>query len=296
MAFFRKKCFPALSGALWLCFLFLDLTQMADSTWVKFAAICLCWAVSLTALKSRDGNLVGSALSLTVMADWFLLVLDRSAGDLLWGVCLFLLVQALYAYRLYRWRGGKSSRAGLTVRMVSFFLLLLPLLATALLAAIFIIVFRDEPSSLPLRLLFAIVNGFIAASPFLLLVLPLFYFVNLCVNTAEAWGIKNAARAPADTAKPIPARSSALSGTPAPTPSKSPALSGTPAPAPSKSLALFAWGLSLFVCCDVCVGLWNLSVPLPPALLEFARVGMWLFYLPSQVLIVLSQCLEGEHV
>lgn len=51
----------------------------------------------------------------------------------------------------------------------------------------------------------------------------------------------------------------------------------------------FGWGLALFVCCDVCVGLWNVAQCLPYALTELARVGMWLFYLPSQVLIVLSQ-------
>ena len=46
---------------------------------------------------------------------------------------------------------------------------------------------------------------------------------------------------------------------------------------------VFAIGLTLFVCCDICVGLFNLGILYPVAL-----VGMWLFYLPSQVLIVLS--------
>lgn len=46
---------------------------------------------------------------------------------------------------------------------------------------------------------------------------------------------------------------------------------------------LFAAGLTLFVCCDVCVGLYNLGVAV-----SLTGVGMWLFYLPSQVLIVLS--------
>lgn len=45
----------------------------------------------------------------------------------------------------------------------------------------------------------------------------------------------------------------------------------------------FAIGLTLFVCCDICVGLSNCGV-LTPA----TSFGMWLFYLPSQVLIVLS--------
>ena len=55
---------------------------------------------------------------------------------------------------------------------------------------------------------------------------------------------------------------------------------------------LFSAGLILFLCCDLCVGLSNLpsaapfSVPEP--VLSFAQNGMWLFYLPSQVLITLS--------
>ena len=57
----------------------------------------------------------------------------------------------------------------------------------------------------------------------------------------------------------------------------------------------FALGLTLFVGCDVCVGLFNLSVLVPDALYQFARVGMWLFYLPSQVLIALSACPRKER-
>ncbi len=55
---------------------------------------------------------------------------------------------------------------------------------------------------------------------------------------------------------------------------------------------LFAVGLALFICCDVCVGLNNfgsvLDVDLPDSVLKFVSVAMWAFYLPSQVLIVCS--------
>lgn len=41
------------------------------------------------------------------------------------------------------------------------------------------------------------------------------------------------------------------------------------------------------------MGLFNfgkvLNVKIPPALYDFARYGMWSFYVPSQVFIVLSQ-------
>ena len=50
---------------------------------------------------------------------------------------------------------------------------------------------------------------------------------------------------------------------------------------------LFALGLTLFVGCDACVGLFN-ALPAASPLFPAASVGMWLFYLPSQVLIALS--------
>lgn len=53
------------------------------------------------------------------------------------------------------------------------------------------------------------------------------------------------------------------------------------------SMRRFALGLSLFVGCDVCVGLFNSSL-LAPAALSPVSIGMWFFYLPSQVLIALS--------
>ena len=49
----------------------------------------------------------------------------------------------------------------------------------------------------------------------------------------------------------------------------------------------FAPGLTLFVGCDVCVGLFNV-LPASSPMHSAASVGMWLFYLPSQVLIALS--------
>ena len=61
--------------------------------------------------------------------------------------------------------------------------------------------------------------------------------------------------------------------------------------------ALSAWtlGLTLFVGCDVCVGLFNV---LPPGSAPYfaVSVGMWLFYLPSQVLIALSAFPGKENV
>ncbi len=60
----------------------------------------------------------------------------------------------------------------------------------------------------------------------------------------------------------------------------------------NKLYALLCLGLLLFICCDICVGLYNfgrvLSISIPAAVINFADRGMWAFYLPSQTLIVLS--------
>ena len=55
----------------------------------------------------------------------------------------------------------------------------------------------------------------------------------------------------------------------------------------------FALGLTLFVGCDVCVGLFNVLPPGSPRYFAVS-IGMWLFYLPSQVLIALSARPEKE--
>lgn len=61
-----------------------------------------------------------------------------------------------------------------------------------------------------------------------------------------------------------------------------------------EGIQLFAYGMVLFLLCDINVGLFNLSgfVALPTKLYDiiygFSSVLMWTFYAPSQVLIALS--------
>lgn len=55
-----------------------------------------------------------------------------------------------------------------------------------------------------------------------------------------------------------------------------------------KRLRLFSLGLVLFLCCDLCVGAFQAPGLVPGGVYSFTRVGMWLFYLPAQVLITLS--------
>lgn len=51
---------------------------------------------------------------------------------------------------------------------------------------------------------------------------------------------------------------------------------------------LFFAGLCVFLCCDICVGLHNMPTVLPEWLRRAADIGMWTFYLPSQVMLALS--------
>lgn len=242
MGFYRRKVFPALAACLWLVFLFLDLTSMASSTWVKFAAICLCALTALLGATTVDGKVVAAALCLTVAADWFLLVLDDHYSV---GVTIFTIVQLLYAYRLYLLRGRGVCKWGLVVRLVGLFLLHLVFLSTAALFFVMIFLFREQTTSTLVHFLFAVINAIATALSFLPFFLPLFYFLNLCVNTAEAFALGKAQRT-------------------------------------------FAWGLLLFICCDICVGAYNMEL-----FTAFTWWGSWLFYLPSQVLIVLSQQEKG---
>lgn len=53
------------------------------------------------------------------------------------------------------------------------------------------------------------------------------------------------------------------------------------------AMGRFALGLTLFVGCDICVGLFNV-VPLPSTAFSIVSIGMWFSYLPSQVLIAVS--------
>ena len=62
--------------------------------------------------------------------------------------------------------------------------------------------------------------------------------------------------------------------------------------AKGRQTILFAFGLLLFFCCDLCVGYYNIG---EGALWEFSRIAMWGFYLPGQVMILLSAVInEGE--
>ena len=240
MSLYRQKIFPALSAFLWVIFLFLDLTGLGDSTWVKYASICLCCLTALLGTTTTDGRLVAAALCFTVAADWFLLVRNDHYE---WGIGLFIIVQLFYALRLFYLRGKKICIWELVLRCVSFLLFFLLFLLAGYflifkLGALFKRDWVHEKGDFLSPLLFFLVS---VSLPY---VIPVWiYFSNLCINAAGAFALKK---------------------------------------------HLFAIGLLLFILCDLCVGAYDLALYFDYTL-NFAQVGMWFFYLPSQVLIVLSQ-------
>ena len=56
---------------------------------------------------------------------------------------------------------------------------------------------------------------------------------------------------------------------------------------PSKRHLVFCIGLTMFACCDLCVGITNLAPSfMTEAMIRNASVATWIFYLPSQLLIL----------
>ena len=201
--------FLCVQGCVWLLFLHLDLFRMGSgSVPLKYCSIALCTVLSLYGAARGGEALTAAALTLTLAADTFLLLLDRWYAV---GVLLFCGVQGLYFQKIVRKNGGRS--------------LWLPRLVLSVGAMILLA-----------RLgLFDPLNA-----------LSLLYFCAFLCNTFQSFALKG------------------------------------------PRARLFSLGLTLFLCCDLCVGAFNQPGLVPPALYAAAQVGMWLFYLPGQVLITLS--------
>jgi hypothetical protein len=206
-----KKLIAA-ETVLYLVFMGMDLFSVGNSTPVKFAAILL---LALSALDLREKT-VSLALILTMIADVFLLVLNRWYAA---GIACFLGVQILYAARL-------KVKDGSWTRILMF---LLPIAAG-------LAVYTSYGFGLTEALAVA-------------------YITLFACNLVQAVG-----RAKRD---------------------------------PKRKWILFAAGLALFFCCDLCVGLHNMPGAGGEILQRFANVAMWGFYLPGQVLIRTSAYVEN---
>lgn len=189
-----------------------------DTTYLKYAGILLCLAVTVSMIyftrEEKDSLVLTGALISTAISDLFILVINDFYEI---GLVTFIITQSIYFYRLYR--GRQRAYISLFIRFA----------AMGVLLGIMI------PKS----------------GMNLLLIEVCVYIVMLAGNCADAWVICN------------------------------------------KSLKnlLFAIGITLFLCCDICVGLDNagmVGIELGAGLKNFVGPAIWAFYLPSQVLIVLS--------
>lgn len=212
-----KLLFIVAEGLLYGIFLTLDYLNQ-PSAWWKYSAIGLCTVVCF--LLVHHGQLMQMALVLTLLADTFLLLIDKYY---LVGVICFGMVQSLYAVKLAA--GLNADRLNLKWRLFGFL-------------AVLLLLWRLQQLTM-------------------LTAAAAFSFMQLTINVIEAWQQNKEEK--------------------------------------RKTTVLFALGLSLFWSCDACVGLHYVKDYLPTEWLRTAcSFAMWLFYLPAQVLIVLSAAEEGR--
>lgn len=213
-------------GILYLYFLYMDVFNkkvFLSSNTLKFISMILIFIISIIIRKNplshKDLNLLQMGLFITLIADLFLLILDR---HYILGIILFSMVQILYSFR-YEYRNLK-----LTIRN-------------------FIIIF------LGLSILHIVYNKFIAEIDFLWTI-GLFYgicLLNSVVKAVKAYKYKTY-------------------------------------PKPNRQMVLI--GMILFLLCDINVAMYNILSYFSNdnILYNVSSVSMWLFYLPSQVLLALS--------
>lgn len=212
--------FIAVEAVIYAVFNVMAGLDMPDPIYLKYAGVLLCVAVLVAVMFFRDATLDNvimlAALFFTAVSDLFILVLGKYYEI---GLLTFIIVQALYLYRLYSDRLKKiyitlCVRLGVMVALI---------------------------------ITFAVLNMLN-----LLIAECAIYITMLSANVVYAFIICKK----------------------------------------SVNNLLFAIGLTLFLGCDICVGLHNfgtvLNVALPIWLTKTVSVAMWAFYLPSQVLITLS--------
>lgn len=213
-------------GILYISFLYLDIfnkEMFLSSNSLKFIAMIFVFIISIlikdNPLSYKDLHLLQIGLFITLIADFFLLVLDKYY---ILGIFLFSIVQILYSFR-YEFRNLRF-----TIRN-------------------FIIIF------LGLSILHMILNKFVVKIDFMW-TMGLFY--GLCLLTSvrrafKAYKYKNY-------------------------------------PEPNRKMILI--GMILFLLCDINVGLYNILgyINKTNTLYSISSISMWLFYLPSQVLLALS--------
>lgn len=138
----RHKIFVLLEICIYICFIIMDFKKI-DSSLIKYVGVILCLLNSLL----NKNILISLSLLFTLISDYFLLLTDY---NVLLGVFMFVLVQFIYMFFLYK-NGCKLY--------------------------------------LPIRLFFYVICiGFIISKQFTLIyILALFYFSTLVMNTISSY-------------------------------------------------------------------------------------------------------------
>lgn len=217
------KLFIIIQIILYVAFLYLDVIggYHIISSYIKYIFIILCFIYSLTNYNRNNRNkswCIILGLGFTLIADYFLLLLGYNFE---YGIVAFIIVQQIY-----------GSMLGLKL-------------------------FKRLLIQMSITFLITLILYYLDANIEIAVVLSIFYFTSILINTYIAIKISMIYKE-------------------------------------NRSSALFALGMILFVLCDINVGMFNLStylnlsaaVAIP--IIKISSLFMWFFYAPSQALIGLS--------
>lgn len=246
-----KKVFLISEAFLYIVFMTMDLLRTSDTSFIKFAAICL---IGISTLRNCE-RYTAKAQRLTPLADVFLLLLNGIICYTI-GVFIFFAVQILYTFRLRsvrperedapeRMKPSKQKDIGETKD---------PDTGKAVKGDPRLkVIFAAEAVAFSVGLILILrqVPGIHRPEYFLTLAVLIYVVHFALINLTGAFGKLHRQR--------------------------------------RKSDHLFFWGLLLYFICDLFVGIWNMPET-GGVLREIARVAMWGFYLPGQVLIRISAC------
>lgn len=265
------QVFLTIEILLYISFLYLDITNtylntgyvlnissvFSISKAIKFFSILICFlfvALPLNDYKlkydSTDLNLLRFAIMFTVISDYILLFSD----NVILGLLTFIVVQMCYLARVYRWKLKlRGTHKGIRP-IYQYILRNILLLVVSLILINIVLNLRGLNHSISLNLNVA---ASIDSTDKFVIVLALYYFISLILNFIDSVKVSRRAN--------------------------------------TTRTRLFSLGLLLFILCDINVGLCNLPrlVTINKGIYEtvhnFTKIGMWLFYLPSQVIISLSK-------
>lgn len=202
---------------IYIIFLFFSKGRITSYLQYASLVILFLWLISKKN-KDDDTYLVGLAFVFTLIADYFLVIMN---GQKELALVSFIITQIIYAYRLYRFDSSKKV-VNISIRL--FLMLVLTSLAY--------IITKDKFD--------------------LLIFLTMIYFANLITNFIITFVCKNINW-------------------------------------------YFAIGLFFFICCDIVVGLNNISdyISISSGSIIYDIISApidytWAFYLPSQILIAFS--------